>query len=338
MKHFLLFMLAILAGTAIAQPIINSNVISPLGFTSSYIRSNTATVNSFNAGSAGMNVTWNFATLDTSGGSSTQKTVKADTCVEYPDFPSVVNRATEVMQLGVPVRGFYFIDNSKFEYYGYRSFLGIQIYSDPQKQLQFPFTYNNQFTDAFKSADDVYVGTTEVKADAYGTLKLPTGTFSNVLRVSTKERYYTFVDGDVDLDTIFYEGTYYRWYQPNTTNVLLEYSKLLQVAYYQGVRYETDSVKHVVMSKTAIATGVDEIAATFGAAVYPNPAAANLTVNSEEIIDRAQVTNIYGQLMLAQNVDSKMFQLNLESLATGNYFLELITPDNRRKTVKVFHF
>jgi hypothetical protein len=31
MKHFLLFVLAILAGTAIAQPIINSNVISPLG-------------------------------------------------------------------------------------------------------------------------------------------------------------------------------------------------------------------------------------------------------------------------------------------------------------------
>jgi hypothetical protein len=56
------------------------------------------------------------------------------------------------------------------------------------------------------------------------------------------------------------------------------------------------------------------------------------------MIDRVQVSNIYGQLMLAQNVDSKMFQLNLESLATGNYFLELITPDNRRKTVKVAHF
>lgn len=339
MKHFLLFMLAVVAGSAIAQPTINSNVFAPLGFTSRYIRSSAAAVNNFNAGSAGANITWNFTTLDTTGGTSTQKTVKADTCAEYPDFPSVVNRATEVTQFGAPIHGFYFIDNSKLEYYGYQAFTGIQKYDgDPEKVLQFPFTYNNQFTDAFKSANDVYVGTTLVKADAYGTLKLPTGTFANVLRITTKENYYTFIDGDITEDTLFYEGTYYRWYQPNTTNVLLEYSKLLQVVYYQGVRYETDSVKHVVMSKTAIATGVDEIAATFGAVVYPNPAGGDITVSSEEVIDRVQITNIYGQLVMEQNSDAKKFGINLENLVPGNYFIELITPDNRRKTVKVTHF
>ncbi len=339
MKHTLLLFVIFLYVLADAQPTINSNVIPSLGFTSRYVKAGTAAVNSFNAGASGANITWNFATLDTSGGSATQRTVLPDTTPLYSDFPGVVNIAQEVNGglLG-NVYGYAYLDNSKYEYYGTENISVVQIYSDPEKQLIFPFTYNSQFSDDFKSANNVYVGTTDVRGDAYGTLKLPTGTYPNVLRVKTIENYYTFIDGDITEDTLHYEGIYYRWYQPNTTNVLMEYSKLLQVVYYQGTRYETDSLKHLYISKTAVATGVNEVTAGFSAGVYPNPTAGNLNVNSEEIIDRAQVTNMYGQLLLVQNFDAKSFTLSLQNFASGTYYLELITPDNRRKTVRVNHY
>jgi hypothetical protein len=333
MKHALLLLLVLSSFLCTAQPVINSNVIAPLGATTVYLKSNNP--NSFNAGSAGANITWNFATLDTSL-TSTQKTVRADTTANYVYFPSVVNRAIEVGSGLATTWGYSYIDNTKYEYYGTKNLGLVQIYVDPERQLQFPFTYNNQFSDTFYDQFPVYYGHTTVKADAYGTLTLPTGTYTNVLRIKTTETYREYDDQNPD-DSIFYDGLYYRWYQPNTPNILLEYGKLIKYYIYLGVRYEVDSSKHVSMSRNAGITGIEETESGFYSMAYPNPAGNSLRINAETLIEQAEVIDLCGKMVLQQNFSDKSVVLNLQDLAAGTYYVALTTADKRRKTIRVAH-
>lgn len=336
MKHF--FLLAFVCSVAgiFAQPVINSNVIAPVGAVTTYLKSGVAATNNFNPGAAGANVTWNFATLDTSLGASVQYTVPADTTYYYSEYPSVVNRAVGGWTGLGPAYAYTYIDNSKYEYYGTRSFSDFKIYQDPQKQLTFPFTYSNQFTDTFYDEYPVFYGNVAVKADAYGTLVLPTGTYSNVLRIYTREVYREY-DENSPQDSLFYEGKYYRWYQPNTPNVLLEYASVVQFYIYQGQRYDADSIKRVSITKNPTITSIAE-PVSFATAVYPNPAGNTLMINAETYIDGVTLTDLCGKTVLQQNFYDKNIQLNLENIAAGAYCLQLTTTDNRQKTGKIIHY
>jgi hypothetical protein len=81
-------------------------------------------------------------------------------------------------------------------------FLGISIpgqdpiiYSDPMTHVVFPCTYNTTWTDdfaadfSFGGVDFVRTGTVSATADAYGTLILPWGSISDVLRATYVEDY-----------------------------------------------------------------------------------------------------------------------------------------------------
>lgn len=334
MRYLLPALLFLSALNSYAQPTINSNVIPAIGTTSVYLRSNGA--NTFNPGGTGANVTWNFATLDTLGGTSSQKIADADTTPYALSFSSVASRAI-ISGSGLNTGYSYtYLDNSKYEYYGFKTLTETRAYVDPQLQLQFPFTYNSQFTDTFYDAWPVYYGNATVKADAYGTLTLPTGTFSNVLRINAKEVYREYDDQSPE-DSIFYEGQYYRWYQPNKAGVVLEYSRLVKFAIYLGQRYDVDSAKHVVMTKTGGTTAIKETENSFETKVYPNPAGNVLLINAETIIDEAEVTDIYGKSVIKQSIFDKQAILNLNNLAGGTYYVQLTTDDNRRKTVRFVH-
>lgn len=335
MKHLFYSLSLFFSLQVLAQPVINSNVIAPIGSVTAYYKSANATANTFNAGASGANATWNFASLDTAQGSFTQSVVIADTTYYYNEYPSVVNYAVGGWAGFGPTYVYAYLDNSKFEYYGVRSISESKIFQDPQKQLTFPFTYNNQFSDTFYDEYPVYYGNVTVKADGYGTLTTPAGTFANALRIKYHEVYRQY-DMDTPDDSLFYEGTYYRWYQPNTPNLLLEYSKLVSFYIYQGQRYDFDSLKHVVFTKN-VATAINE-PETFKATVYPNPAGNTLMINAETVIETAEITDLYGRVVLQQNGFAPSLMLNIEALPAGAYNLQLTTADNRRKTVKVLHY
>lgn len=66
----------------------------------------------------------------------------------------------------------------------------ILIYSDPLKILDYPFTFSDNFIDSVAGAEYwgssgiVYrFGSSSSTADGYGTLRLPSGTYHNVLRI-----------------------------------------------------------------------------------------------------------------------------------------------------------
>jgi len=340
MKQILLFVFSFLTASLIAQPVISSNIIAPQGYTYKYSRS--SNVNNFNAGSTGANVTWNYANIDTTAGSMIQKMVKPDTTAGFSDFPNFINRAIEVDGfLGSKSYAYSYVTNLAFEFYGFKSISLNQVYTNPSKQLQFPFTFNNQFTDYYHDADSTYFGKTEVKADAYGTLVLPTGTFTNVLRVNVKDNYREFTSWDFDDnpdDSTMYEGQYYRWYQPNTVAPLLEYSKLVSYVYYLGTRYNVDSVKHLVVNRNVLSTSLEEVENTFNAFVYPNPSGNFLQISAATNIAKIEVADLNGKILKEEFIDDNQAKLNLENLAVGTYYLKMITPANKQRTVRIVHY
>lgn len=310
-----------------AQPTITNSIFPPPGFMAEYNLPSAATAQSFNPGAAGANVSWNFSSLDASQGVRRQKVVIADTTFNYSYLPSVVNYAIQA-QGGLYLVAYAYLDAAKYEVYGTVAF----AYSDPVKQLEFPFTYNNQFTDGFSDNDSTRYGSTTVKADAWGTLTLPNGTASNVLRINVKDHYEEPLSELPD-DIVYYDVQYYRWYKPGQYNALLEYSKMNQYVIYQGVRYETDSSFAVAYNKNLV-TGVAE-PETFVSNVYPNPAQGFVYINAETEIEKAQISDISGRLLQEEYFYDKKGVVNIQTLAAGTYYVTLSTIDGRSKTVKV---
>lgn len=331
MKKAIISFLSFLSAGLMAQaPILNSNVVAPLGSVNTFYKSNNTTVNSFNAGSVGTNVTWNFSALDTTGGKLTQNICKADTCYSFGGFPDA-NYAIEV----VGGYGYALFNNSTYEYFGADA--SGPIFTNPEKTLAFPFTYNSQFTDVFNDIDSTVYGTMNVKADGYGTLNLPTGTFAGVLRVNAKEAYREyFYDGFGDLeDSMFYEGQYYRWYLPNSANPLLEYGKVVSYLKVGSAKYPVDSNQHLLIFNKKGTTGIHENETVSNVQLYPNPAAQNTTILFEAK-SNAPITitilNTLGEKVstpILKTVTSGKQEIEIptSALPNGVYFVQLSSSE-----------
>ncbi len=136
-------------------------------------------------GNSGSNQTWNFTNL-TITDSSTVNFVSVGSTPYAAQFPNSNIASTN--------------DNSSFNYFNtsqtnilVNGFAGADLtipYSNAETFLEYPFTFNSTFTDQFASvynafgAETYRTGTTTVSGDAWGTINLPNGNFSNALRVN----------------------------------------------------------------------------------------------------------------------------------------------------------
>lgn len=99
-------------------------------------------------------------------------------------------------------------------------------YSDPLVKHRFPLTYNTFFTDT-AHRDYVTVGdsvqsriTLSVQADAYGTLRLPIGTFENTLRVHSIQTYRDTLPSNPNAYFESYAETY-EWLEEGSRSPIL---------------------------------------------------------------------------------------------------------------------
>jgi hypothetical protein len=67
--------------------------------------------------------------------------------------------------------------------------------------------------------------------------------------------------------------------------------------------------------------------------ISPNPTTNQLTLTHTEPIKKASVYNYVGQLILTQNGTENTMQLNVSSLANGNYLVK-IESDTESQTLK----
>jgi Secretion system C-terminal sorting domain/Fibronectin type III domain len=65
--------------------------------------------------------------------------------------------------------------------------------------------------------------------------------------------------------------------------------------------------------------------------VYPNPAAASLTLHNTTMIEKAMVYNLTGQLVLSKTINSQDTTLDIERLSAGAYLLSVYANGEVKK-------
>jgi len=225
MKKYLLFSLAVIASiqAAFAQPVLtaaNSNPVAGDNFTN-----HTCIATGIVQGAAGAAVTWDYHTLtDTAAGPGDFVTCAS---TPYCDSFAGSNLATGT-GTGASAGSSYYITNTNvWEENGNvsgGSYMNYLHYSKHRVIHQYPVVYNTSFLDTnisfFSPATSYGIERDSNKIDGYGTLILPSGTWSNVLR----QRIVTALYDSIPDSALTYLGTYevYYWYTPGFHFPLLE--------------------------------------------------------------------------------------------------------------------
>jgi len=92
-----------------------------------------------------------------------------------------------------------------------------------------------------------------------------------------------------------------------------------------------DQVYTTSMSVSELSTGIDNVFNENSISLYPNPVINNLTINSNKKIDKIEIYNSNGQLLINQTNTN---QINFSQYNTGIYFVRIF-KDNQSIYKKV---
>lgn len=215
----------------------------------------------------------------------------------------------------------------------------IAVYTDGEKMLQYPFTFNNTFNDTIVAEISGVMsmrryGTSVVTADGYGTLKTPAGTFTNVLRVHRQMSFTDSMNFGGMWVPLNYTVDQYNWYAADSRMPLYSIS---------WTNTEGD-VEKVGQWTTVSSTGVASVAAnTTNLAVYPQPANGqlHLSFNAAQTGPYAvELTDITGRTVAQQAAQvfpagTNKVTMDVSHLNGGVYFLQLKQGQQRIATQKV---
>ncbi|HXD91712.1 MAG TPA: T9SS type A sorting domain-containing protein [Bacteroidia bacterium] len=319
-----------------AQPVLTDANTNPIiGDKFAYIISS----NIIGPGNSGANQVWNFSSMNSftmdsinmisppsyiSNSSNIEAWSISGACYCTPYYPnpsfSPINAA------------FYNTSTLKWQSGGVQEIgAGLTIqYSDLEDLLHYPFTFNDSFSDVFSGSYYTqtvgfpirYVkGKDSVAADGYGTLILPTGTYSNVLRVHILE----FIKDSQNVSN--FNNTvneFYLWFLPGNHIPIAShtsYGGQILCGYLSNV-FMTDIEQHAVDDKQTI--------------ISPNPSNGifSISVISEVKQSQIEVFNIIGECILRQIVTSANSQIDLSSQPGGVYFIN-ISMGSKQYTQKV---
>jgi len=221
MKHFFASALSVCllcAAPLLAQPVLNLSGIPPFG---SELTSSSVDGTGITLGSGGANQTWNFTAYPDTGAPVSFTYVDPSTTPFAADFPAS-NYAFESQVIdGSTNYGFYDLNAASFSILG-NATLGADLseqvisYSDPEKFITFPASFNSTSNDNYSLSfqNDVFTinstGTSSYVVDAYGTLTTASGTYPNILRfkrrrVSTSSSITPFGTFDTESQSTAYE-------------------------------------------------------------------------------------------------------------------------------------
>jgi hypothetical protein len=279
----------------------------------------------FNPGPSGANVTWDFSNLTPSGSPGRQYWVAPSSNLNGDSFP-MANQSV-ISPIGSSgtyiVDGYYQLTNTAFSVRGYED-AEIEYYSDAEDFVRFPCSYNSSFVDSFhalihpQGGGPIYprLGAIQVSADGYGTLKLPDGTYTNVLRVKFVEKYK---DDLGAFGAVQYTSVLYNWYKPGTKGVLLAYDSA----------WHTNSTARVILSYVRNTThaGIDDQLTDASVQLYPNPADKVITLTVPDVVFDYSIADLNGKVMQAATTNYNSAKLNVADFASGLYFINLKTAD-----------
>jgi len=331
MKTFSLTLITLIIVTSfgVAQTTLtNLNNPSP-GNVNIYLTCDTANISE---GSAGPNRTWNFTSLSFNDSSAVSYVASSSTpySSQFPtsNIASTTDDSTysyaTASQTNLIING--------------NAGSGMVIpYTDSQLFMQYPFTFNSSFTDAFSAnfvvsgINTFRTGTTAVTGDAWGQINLPNGSFTNALRV----KYVTTTrdSSNVGISVIVITNlTSYVWFVPGKKFPVFEiiYSNVT----FNGTPF--GSYKTVNYTPNNIPIGISNISTETPSRYnlsqnYPNP--FNPVTNLEFEISKFGLVSlkIYDMIgkeianLISTNLSPGKYNYNFDAsdLASGIYFYTL---------------
>lgn len=339
MRKILLSACFALAATwAAAQPVLTQAAVGAVG-TTFYLGVQDTFPTMPNLGSPGPNQNWNFGSLLVNG-TDTIWFVDPNTSTYAANFPGA-NLAVKQASLGGGVAFF----ESTASYFDLLGLAGdilntgspIVVHQTPPSRFaQFPFTYQNTFSNTTvidvridaSSFGIPFVDSARYKniqardnvADAYGTLTLPSGTFSNVLRVkeinAQKDSIWihSLLGWNLYSDSAYTDSTFTWW--DNSKGYYLA-----QAAYIGGalndIRYE-DPI---------ILGAADPRSNAFK--LYPNPANDRLFVETDGKTYGLRITDLLGRVIMEERVAGLHSEVYVGSLQRGCYVYSMLDKQGR---------
>ncbi|HUM46041.1 MAG TPA: T9SS type A sorting domain-containing protein [Chitinophagales bacterium] len=317
-----------------AQPTITNANAPAIGD----ILTSQASSSNVNAGSGGANVVWDFSSLVPSGAALSATIVDPSATPYGGNYP-----AANMASGSNGTYGYYQVTATEFNVVGIQSPLLEYPFSDYQKEFVYPYTYNTTFTDhvhgewVLNTVPTTRDGFVTFLADGYGTLKLPTGTIQNVIRVKYVQNYDDVFTILTNTYTNEYDFTTYSWYVAGNKNALL------------SISYDTTSLMGFPQIIKSVSyypgfVGVNELQPAIASySLFPQPAAESATL--EFSLDEPgsiafSILTVTGQLvkqwnneMLLQGNHTEV--IDIADLAQGIYFVRLDMMDKKPVMVKL---
>ncbi len=324
-KQILTTFLCASAIVLIAQPTITSGVNGGVGDEVTFMEIQPEGLNS---GAVGANVTWDYSDIIPTGFEYGYTILDAAATPQAASFPG----ANVAADNGMESLGYSKITATEFTNYGAYAGGVVTYYDDPEEIFVFPLTYgttntDNLHSDFFSGVDWERSGTTTMDADGYGTLILPSGTFTDVLRVKVHQVYQ---DETALLPTpIEYDFTLYYWFKEGYIGPLFEYFEL-----NVGGAFPSETTAAAL--NAALPVGINAPINANKLSVSPNPVTdiVNIELPVAINITQVRVYNSLGQLVIDENKipSGNTITLNMQDYTAGIYFVEISDGEKTYKT------
>lgn len=325
MKHLNALVAFSVAATfsAVAQPTLNLANLNP-SVGSTYVYAEAAYQP---PGAGGANVTWNFATL-AQGTLTTFSYVNPATAPGTSTYPG----ATSAWDAGSGLINYQDFDASGANELGtWFDGFGYSYYLNGVKFLSFPLTYNTNWTDTYAGTAEFFgqtntiTGSLSAQVDGWGTLILPSGTYTNVLRIRVTRDETTTGTGV----TITADNEFHYYVKAGYANPLLE--SLDQTTVTNG---GDPQVEQSLRFLVGASVGVSEVAADAGFSAWPSVTEDVVQVRANSFLSAGtvlQVLDAVGRSVLTERTaQGATHTLDLSAFAPGRYTIMVIEADGQR--------
>jgi len=200
-------------------------------------------------------------------------------------------------------------------------------YTDARELIKFPIVYNQEYSETFAGTITNLMngqvfdvnGSTKIKADGYGKLKLPYGAvIDNVLRVKI---IYDYTYSYYSMPYFMLSDTTYLWYNANTRNYIADYA--VSYSKYPDMPMEWENIQKVFqyLSQDDIVITITGMKPTYdnSLSIYPNPTQGIINVEGTNEISDVKIYNMNGTLLQQK----KSSVIDISDYSNGLYIMEI---------------
>lgn len=209
--------------------------------------------------------------------------------------------------------------------------------TDTERYFSFPFSLNENFVDSFAGTSydmsgsgwHPEYGRRYVIADGFGTVILPSATYTNCLKVTSYRTGYR----SCLCPHPYINVKVYTWFQLNTNGPILQVEGDSSYSSQQNFLYKP---KYYYNNPTWV--GINESESKIDFSIYPNPVSSILNgVLKEGKISNFNLSiyNQLGQCLITKMIDGNRFEFNANDLPNGLYFGKIfIAATNEQKSFR----